>query len=61
VEEERAHVQTGTWAPSENVGAPTFKVLLEGYLLITDFSNGFADVLKGKRLAFGIRMGVFPK
>jgi hypothetical protein len=45
----------------ENVGAPTFKVLLEGYLVANKYSNGVPDVLKDKRLAFGIRMGVFPK
>jgi hypothetical protein len=45
----------------KNVGAPTFKVLLEGYLVANEFSNGFPDVLKRKRLVLGIRMSVFPK
>jgi hypothetical protein len=45
----------------ENVGAPTFKVLLEGYLLANKFSNRFPDVLQVKRLANGIRIRVFPK
>jgi hypothetical protein len=45
----------------ENVGAPTFKVLLEGYIVITKFSNGFSQVLEGKQLAFAIRMALFPK
>ena len=45
----------------ENVGAPTFKVLLEGYLILTKLSNEFADVLERKQLALGIRMVVFPK
>jgi hypothetical protein len=46
---------------SENVGAPTFKVILEGYLVITKVSNGFSEVLEGKQLAFAIRMASFPK
>ena len=29
--------------------------------MVTKHSNGFPHVLKGKRLAFGIRMGVFPE
>jgi hypothetical protein len=49
------------WHSRENVGAPTFKVLLEGYLLANKFSNRFPDVLQGKRLANSIRTGVFPK
>jgi hypothetical protein len=45
----------------ENVGAPTFKVLLEGYIVITKFSNGFSQVLEEKQLAFAIRTASFPE
>ena len=45
----------------ENVGAPTFKVLLEGYLNITKLSNEILEVLEEKRLTFSIRMASFPK
>jgi len=45
----------------ENVGAPTFKVLLEGYIVITKISNGLPQVVEGKQLAFAIRMAFFPK
>ena len=62
VEEARAHVQ------NRHVGHPAkmsarrhLKYYLKVYLIITKYSNGFADVLERKRLAFGIRMGVFPK
>jgi len=61
MEEERAHAKPARGAPGENVGAPTFKVLLEGYLILTKLSNEFADVLERKQLALGIRMVVFPK
>jgi hypothetical protein len=37
------------------------KYYLKVYSIDNKQSNGFADVLEGKRLAFGIRMGVFPK
>jgi hypothetical protein len=49
------------WHSRENVGAPTFKVLLEGYLVLNKFSNGFPVVLNCKWLALGVRMPVFPK
>ena len=61
MEEERAHAKPARGAPGENVGAPTFKVLLEGYLILTKLSNEFADVLKGQAVNFGDSNGRFPK
>ena len=37
------------------------KYYLKVYLIVNENSNGFGDVLKRKRLAFGIRMRAFPK
>jgi hypothetical protein len=45
----------------ENDGAAAFKALLEDYLVINGISNGFAEGLEGKQLAFVIRMTSFPK
>jgi hypothetical protein len=62
VEEERANVQ------DRHVGHPVkmsarrhLKYYFKVYSIDNTHSNGFADVLDCKGLAFLIRMGVFPK
>jgi len=37
------------------------KYYLKVYSIVTKHSNGFPHVLKGKRLAPAVRMGIFPK
>jgi hypothetical protein len=62
VEEARAHVQNRHVGRPEKMSARRhLKYYLKVYLMVTEHSNGFPHVLKGKRLAFGIRMRVFPK
>jgi hypothetical protein len=62
VEEARAHVQHRHVGRPEKMSARRhLKYYLKVYSIVTKHSNGFPHVLKGKRLAFGIRMRVFPK
>jgi hypothetical protein len=61
-EEARAHVQNWHVGHPEKMSARRhLKYYLKVYSIVTKHSNGFPYVLKGKRLAFGIRMRVFPK
>jgi hypothetical protein len=48
-------------APGKMSARRHLKYYLKVYLVLTKLSNGFADVLRGKWLAFGVRMRVFPK
>jgi hypothetical protein len=64
VEKERAHVQNrhvGHPAGAKMSARRHLKYYLKVYSIDNKHSNGFADVLKRKRLAFGILMGGFPK
>jgi hypothetical protein len=62
VEEARAHVQNQhVGHPAEMSARRHLKYYLKVYSIVTKHSNGFPHVLKGKRLALGIPMRVFPK
>jgi hypothetical protein len=62
VEEARAHVQNRHVGHPEKMSARRhLKYYLKVYSIVMKHSNGFPYLLKGKRLAFGIRMRVFPK